>query len=137
MFFSDVADFTMISENLAPEKLSELLNRYLSPMTTIIMNRKGYVDKYDGDAIMAEWGVPFPIEDHAVQACLAALEQQETLDVLRPLLQRQFGYQLHVRMGINSGRVTAGNMGSERRQQFTVMGDAFTQAARLEPVNKA
>ena len=137
MFFSDVANFTMISENLAPEKLSELLNRYLSPMTTIIMNRKGYVDKYDGDAIMAEWGVPFPIEDHAVQACLAALEQQETLDVLRPLLQRQFGYQLHVRMGINSGRVTAGNMGSERRQQFTVMGDAVNQAARLEPVNKA
>ncbi len=136
MFFSDVAAFTSISENLAPEKLSELLNRYLSPMTSVIMNRNGYVDKYEGDAIMAEWGVPFPIADHAVQACLAALEQQETLDVLRPILDRQFGYAIHVRMGINSGRVTAGNMGSERRQQFTVMGDAVNQAARLEPVNK-
>ncbi len=136
MFFSDVAGFTSISENLPPEKLSELLNRYLSPMTSVIMNRRGYVDKYEGDAIMAEWGVPFPLADHAVQACLAALEQQETLDVLRPILERQFGYAIHVRMGINSGRVTAGNMGSERRQQFTVMGDAVNQAARLEPVNK-
>ncbi len=136
MFFSDVAGFTSISENLPPEKLSELLNRYLSPMTSVIMNRRGYVDKYEGDAIMAEWGVPFPLADHAVQACLAALEQQEMLDVLRPILERQFGYAIHVRMGINSGRVTAGNMGSERRQQFTVMGDAVNQAARLEPVNK-
>lgn len=136
MFFSDVAGFTTISENLEPEKLGALLNRYLSPMTTVIMNRRGYVDKYEGDAIMAEWGVPFPVEDHAIQACLAALEQQETLDVLRPLLKKEFGYDLFVRMGLNSGRVTAGNMGSARRQQFTVMGDAVNQAARLEPVNK-
>ncbi|MBI3986069.1 MAG: adenylate/guanylate cyclase domain-containing protein [Lentisphaerae bacterium] len=136
MFFSDVAGFTSISENLDPEKLSELLNRYLSPMTTIIMNRDGYVDKYEGDAIMAVWGVPFPLPNHAVQACLAALEQQETLEVLRPFLKNQFGYNIHVRMGLNSGRVTAGNMGSEERQQFTVMGDAVNQAARLEPVNK-
>jgi len=136
IFFSDVAGFTAISENLKPERLTDLLNRYLSPMTTIIMNRKGYVDKYEGDAIMAEWGVPFPADDHAVQACLAAIEQQETLDVLRPLLRQQFGYEIYVRMGLNSGRVTAGNMGSNRRQQFTVMGDAVNQAARFEPVNK-
>lgn len=136
MFFSDVAGFTTISESLAPERLSELLNRYLSPMTEIIMAHKGYVDKYEGDAIMAEWGVPFPMKDHAVQACFAALEQQAALDEIRPLLEEEFGHALYVRMGLNSGIVTAGNMGSNRQFQYTVMGDAVNQAARYEPANK-
>jgi adenylate cyclase len=136
MFFSDVAGFTTISETLEPAKLSELLNRYLSPMTQIIMSRGGYVDKYEGDSIMAEWGVPFPTEDHALQACLAALEQQRELAELRQWLKKAFGHNIHVRMGINSGTVTAGNMGSDRRFQYTVMGDAVNQASRLEPVNK-
>lgn len=136
MFFSDVKGFTTISESLEPAKLSELLNRYLSPMTSIIMNRGGYVDKYEGDAIMAEWGVPFPMNDHAVQACLSALEQQEELAKLRPVLREEFGHDIHVRMGINSGTVTAGNMGSDRRFQYTVMGDPVNQAARFEPANK-
>lgn len=136
MLFSDVAGFTTISESLTPAQLSDLLNRYLSPMTQIIMDRHGYVDKYEGDLIMAEWGVPFAMQDHAVQACLAALEQQERLKELRSQLQEQFGHALHVRMGINSGTVTAGNMGSDRRFQYTVMGDAVNLASRLEPANK-
>ncbi len=136
MFFSDIAGFTTISESLAPDKLSELLNRYLSPMTQIIMERRGYVDKYEGDLIMAEWGVPFEMKDHAVQACLAAIEQQEKLAELRPTLKGQFGHDIHVRMGVNSGVVTAGNMGSDRRFQYTVIGDAVNQASRLEPANK-
>lgn len=136
MFFSDVAGFTTISEALEPAKLSDLLNKYLSPMTQIIMDRRGYVDKYEGDAIMAEWGVPFSMEDHAVQACLAALEQQEKLSELRAELKNEFGHELRVRMGINSGSVTAGNMGSDKRFQYTVMGDAVNLAARLEPTNK-
>jgi adenylate cyclase len=136
MFFSDVAGFTTISENLEPERLAELLNRYLSPMTHIIMARGGYVDKYEGDAIMAEWGVPFPMGDHAAQACYAALEQQEKLAELRAELKSEFGHELDVRMGINTGTVTAGNMGSETRFQYTVMGDAVNQAARFESANK-
>ncbi len=135
MFFSDVKGFTTISEALDPGKLSELLNRYLSPMTKIIMERKGYVDKYEGDLIMAEWGVPFAMEDHAAQACLAAIEQQERLAELRPALKAEFGHEIHVRMGINSGTVTAGNMGSDRRFNYTVLGDAVNLASRLEPVN--
>ncbi len=136
MMFSDVAGFTTISESLDPAKLSELLNKYLSPMTKIIMDRNGYVDKYEGDAIMAEWGVPFPLNDHAVQACHAALEQQKKLAEIRDELKAQYGHELYVRMGINSGVVTAGNMGSEGRFQYTVMGDAVNLSARLEPANK-
>jgi len=136
MFFSDVAGFTTISENLPPEKLSDLLNCYLSPMTEIIMRRGGYVDKYEGDLIMAEWGVPYAMADHALQACLAALEQQAKLDEIRPELTTRFGHVIQVRMGLNSGTVTAGNMGSSKRFQYTVMGDAVNQAARFEPVNK-
>jgi adenylate cyclase len=136
MFFSDVAGFTTISESLEPSQLADLLNHYLSPMTDIIMQRRGYVDKYEGDAIMAVWGVPFPMPDHAVQACYAALEQQTKLAEIRQVLKDQFGHELFVRMGINSGHVTAGNMGSNRRFQYTVMGDAVNQAARFEPANK-
>lgn len=85
---------------------------------------------------MAVWGVPYPMRDHAAQACLAALEQAVELESLRDKLKARFGYEVHIRMGINSGRVKAGNMGSQERMQYTVIGDAVNQAARLEPVNK-
>ena len=136
MFFSDVAGFTTISESLSPEKLVGLLNRYLSPMTEIIMDSHGYVDKYEGDAIMAEWGVPFQNEEHAKLACWAALDQQDKISELRPIFFDEFGIEINVRMGLNSGYVSAGNMGSEKRMSYTVMGDAVNQAARFEPANK-
>jgi adenylate cyclase len=136
MFFSDVAGFTTISESLTPEKLVQLLNAYLTPMTEIVMNSQGYVDKYEGDAIMAEWGVPFPSDKHAQLACHAALDQQVKLAEIREDLFQRFGHRLFVRMGLNSGTVSAGNMGSTRRFSYTVMGDAVNQAARFEPANK-
>ncbi len=136
IFFSDVAGFTTISESLPPDRLSNLLNQYLSPMTDIIMALDGYVDKYEGDAIMAEWGVPSPDPHHARNGCFAAIDQQRQLAELRPRFQRDFGVEIHVRMGINSGVVSAGNMGSGKRMQYTVMGDAVNQAARFEPANK-
>jgi len=136
IMFSDVAGFTAISENMEPERLSNLLNEYFSPMTKIIMDRGGYVDKYEGDLIMAEWGVPYPMQDHAVQACLAAIEQQEALKELREVLYKKYGCKIHARMGVNSGVVTAGNMGSDKKFQYTVMGDAVNLASRLEPANK-
>ncbi|MCM8530862.1 MAG: CHASE2 domain-containing protein [Lentisphaeraceae bacterium] len=136
IMFSDVAGFTSISEGLSPEKLVQLLNEYLTPMTQIVMKYDGYVDKYEGDAIMADWGVPYPSEDHAMKACYACLDQQEKLDEIRSELYEKFGYELHVRMGINTGDVSAGNMGAESHFSYTVMGDAVNLAARLEPTNK-
>ncbi|NQZ60172.1 MAG: CHASE2 domain-containing protein, partial [Lentisphaeraceae bacterium] len=136
IMFSDVAGFTSISEDLNPPRLVQLLNEYLTPMTDIILENGGYVDKYEGDAIMAEWGVPFPDEKHATQACYACLEQQDKLDEIRQRLYDEFGHTINVRMGLNSGEVAAGNMGSTTRFSYTVMGDAVNLAARLEPTNK-
>jgi adenylate cyclase len=136
VMFSDVAGFSSIAEKMEPGQLCELMNSYLSPMAQVVMDRQGYVDKYVGDMIMAEWGVPFPIRNHAEQACLAALEQREILSRLQPLFRQRYGISLNSRTGINTGPVTAGNMGSSRRYQYTVMGDAVNLASRLEPLNK-
>ncbi|MEM6885262.1 MAG: CHASE2 domain-containing protein, partial [Verrucomicrobiota bacterium] len=136
MLFSDVAGFTTISERLEPQELSNLLNRYLTPMTEVILSTDGFVDKYEGDAIMAEWGVPLEDPEHARKACRAAILQLEALDALNAQIEEESGISLAVRMGINSGQVSAGNMGSEKRFQYTVMGDAVNLAARLEPANK-
>ncbi|MCD6205214.1 MAG: CHASE2 domain-containing protein [Candidatus Marinimicrobia bacterium] len=136
MFFSDVQGFTTISESLSAEELSLVLNKYLSPMTDICMKYDGYVDKYEGDAIMCDFGVPMEDPDHAWKACWAALDQQERLVELRKEIKKDHGVDIYVRMGVNSGVVSAGNMGSAQRFQYTVMGDAVNQASRFEGANK-
>jgi len=136
MFFSDVEGFTSISESLSAEELSIVLNKYLSPMTDILMQYDGYVDKYEGDAIMCDFGVPMEDSDHAWKACYAALDQQQTLQTLRQEIYDVHKVTLRVRMGVNSGIVSAGNMGSNQRFQYTVMGDAVNQASRFEGANK-
>ena len=99
MFFSDVANFTTISESLSAEELALVLNKYLSPMTEILMKYDGYVDKYEGDAIMCDFGVPMEDPDHAWKACFAAIDQQAALEVLRPQIKKDHGVDLFVRMG--------------------------------------
>lgn len=136
MFFSSIHGFVPIAEALDPQDLVRLVNRVLSPMTDIIMENQGYIDKYEGDAIMAVWGVPRSMQEHAKLACWAALECQEKMLEIRPELKNEFGLDVRVRMGLNSGQVSAGNMGSERRFSYTVMGEAVNQAARFEPANK-
>ncbi|PIS27218.1 MAG: hypothetical protein COT43_11680 [Candidatus Marinimicrobia bacterium CG08_land_8_20_14_0_20_45_22] len=136
MFFSDVANFTTISESLSAEELAVVLNKYLSPMTEILMKYDGYVDKYEGDAIMCDFGVPMEDPDHAWKACFATIEQQERLVEARSEIKRDHGCDIYVRMGVNSGVVSAGNMGSAQRFQYTVMGDAVNQASRFEGANK-
>lgn len=140
LFFSDLAGFTSISERLNPDDLARVLNRYLTPMSDILLRHGGYIDKYEGDAIMADFGVPVWNDpdpaSHAWHACWAALEQMEALRALQPQFKADYGVDIDMRIGINTGTVSAGNMGSEQKFQYTVMGDAVNQAARFEPANK-
>jgi len=136
VFFSDIASFTTIAEQMDPAVLSRLMNRYLTTVTEIIMAHDGYLNKFIGDGIMAVWGVPHDLEDHAVRACRAAVDQQRKLRAMAEELKAEFNVQLHVRMGLNTGIVTAGNMGSSRRFEYTVMGDVVNRASRFEGINK-
>lgn len=136
ILFSDVAGFTSISEKLTPTELVQLLNEYLTAMTDIIMKYDGIIDKYEGDAIMAEFGAPLPDELHAHKACYAALEMQEKLVEMRVKLKKEGRPELRARAGINSGQVVLGNMGSQSVFDYTVMGDNVNLASRLEGANK-
>ncbi len=136
VLFSDIAKFTSLSENLSPAELIRLLNTYLTPVTNSVLQWEGYLDKYVGDSVMGVWGAPYADRDHALNTCRSALEQQQIIKTLNEQIQVEYGFELQVRMGINSGEVTAGNMGSERKFQYTVLGDTVNVASRLEPVNR-
>lgn len=135
-FFSDVAKFSTISEKLTPTELVSLLNEYLSEMTDIILRYDGTVDKYEGDAIMAFWGAPQTLPDHAARACFAAIDMQKRLAEMRAAWRNQGKNELYVRIGLNSGEAVVGNMGSRTRMDYTVMGDSVNLASRLEGANK-
>jgi adenylate cyclase len=137
VYFSDIRGFTTVSEGMDPERLVELLNAYLSAQTEVVERHQGYVDKYVGDAIMAVWGAPVPDPDHAARACRAALELRANLDRLRPEWKARFGVELHARAGVNTCEAVAGNVGSVRKAQYTVLGDGVNLASRLEGANKA
>ncbi len=136
VLFSDVEGFTSISENLTPAELVLLLNEYLTAMTDIVLKNDGIIDKYEGDAIMAEFGMPVYYEDHAKHACETALEMQETLNELRKKWAKEGKPQLKARVGINTGEVIVGNMGSNTVFDYTVMGDHVNLGSRLEGANK-
>ncbi len=136
VFFSDLKGFTSISEGLTPERLVLLLNRYLTAMTDIILAHEGYLDKYEGDAIMAVFGTPLDQPRHATLACHAALENQQKLESLRVELLSEGFPELRCRIGLNSGPMVVGNMGSQSRMDYTVMGDAVNLGARLEGAGK-
>ena len=136
-FFSDIKSFTTVSEMLSPEDLVAQLNEYLSAMTKVVLKYNGYLDKYEGDAIMAIFGIPVHQDDHAERACLAALEMQEILVELRKKWDRENKPQFYVRIGINSGPMIAGNIGGDERGDYTVIGDSVNLASRLEGANKS
>lgn len=138
-FFTDIQGFSSFSEQLgSPTKLVELLNEYLTSMTDILMANQGTLDKYEGDAIIAFFGAPVPIEDHAYRACKTALEMLEKLDFLRKKWKEEgdkwpeIVHHMQMRIGINTGSIVTGNMGSKMRMNYTMMGDAVNLAARLE-----
>lgn len=136
VFFSDLAGFTSLSEKLTPEQVVALLNRYLTAMTDIILESGGIIDKYEGDAIMAFWGAPLPQADHALRACMAALDNQARLAELRQEFLAAGLPSIHARIGINTGEMIIGNMGSNQRFDFTVIGDSVNLASRLEGAGK-
>jgi len=136
MFSSDVSGFTTISEGVTAQELAGILNSYLTPMSNIIMKYDGFADKYEGDAIKAEFGVPITDSQHALKGVFAAMEQQEELIAIARMILLKYGVKITARMGVNSGIVSAGNMGSERRMQYTVMGEGVALAEELEPINK-
>jgi len=136
ILFSDVRGFTTISEGLDPKELSLLMNEFLTPLSRVIYGHRGTIDKYMGDCIMAFWGAPLQDPRHAYHAVLSGLEMQRTLTALQPRLKEKGWPEIHVGVGINTGRVSVGNMGSEVRVAYTVMGDAVNLASRLEGITK-
>ena len=136
LFFSDLAGFTSMSERLEPEAVVSLLNEYLSRMTEIILEEMGTVDKFEGDAIMAFWGAPLDQEDQAERACRAALRQQTALQDLNEHLRQQNLPLLNMRIGLHTGEAIVGNLGSQSRFDYTVIGDTVNLASRLEGLNK-
>jgi len=138
VFFSDLAGFTSLSEKMEPEQLVHLLNQYLTEMSEITLKNRGTIDKFEGDAIMAFFGAPVDYPDHAAAACLSAIEMQARLNELNEKKWGPEGFpQLVCRIGLNTGEVLVGNMGSARRMDYTVMGDEVNLANRLEGANKA
>jgi adenylate cyclase len=136
ILFSDVRGFTTISETLTPQQLSDLLNEFLGAMTQVIHQRMGTIDKYMGDCIMAFWGAPMDNPNHARDAVLAGMEMQAALTELNKTFVAKDWPELHVGVGINTGRVSVGNMGSKFRIAYTVMGDVVNLASRLEGITK-
>lgn len=135
-YFSDVQGFTSISEKLTPEQLVELLNEFLTEMTDIILGYEGTLDKFEGDAIIAFFGAPNTLEDHAARACKASLDMQKRLVGLRAKCKAENRPELKMRIGLSSGSAVVGNMGSKNRMDYTMMGDTVNTASRLEGVNK-
>jgi adenylate cyclase len=136
VMFSDIRGFTTLSEQMEPEVLVGLLHSYLNPMTETVFKHSGTMDKYIGDAIMAIYGAPLVLPDHADRACETALEMIDRLTKLWDGWRAQGLPELRIGIGINSGMMTVGNMGSERLFDYTVIGDNVNLASRLEGLNK-
>ncbi len=136
VLFSDVRNFTTISEGLDPEELTALMNEYLTPMTGLIFRHRGTIDKYMGDAIMAFWGAPLDDPEHARNALQAAMAMLQELRVLQTRFADKGWPPIEIGIGLSTGKMSVGNMGSEFRQAYTVMGDAVNLGSRLEGLTK-
>lgn len=136
VLFSDVRGFTTISEGLAPQELTVLMNAFLSPMTHVIQNHRGTIDKYMGDAIMAFWGAPLEDPDHARHAVMAALGMVRKMEELKDDFIARGWKPIKVGIGLNTGIMNVGNMGSDFRMAYTVLGDAVNLGSRVESLTK-
>ena len=136
VLFSDIRGFTTLAEEMDPEALVNLLNEYLTDMTNVVFEFDGLLDKYIGDAVMAVFGAPLEQTDHPRRACRTALKMLERLKKMQEKWEAEDTPRLDIGIGINTGPMVVGNMGSERRFDYTVMGDSVNLASRLEGINK-
>ncbi|WP_306606050.1 CHASE2 domain-containing protein [Azonexus sp.] len=136
ILFSDIRSFTTLSEGMTPRELTQLMNEYLGAMTSIVRTNRGTLDKYIGDAIMAFWGAPVADPENARHALLTALAMQQAVRALDAPFKARGWPELHIGVGLNTGVVTVGDMGSPVRKAYTVMGDAVNLASRLEGITK-
>lgn len=137
IFFSDIREFTQLSENLhSPKKLITLLNRYLEPMSQVIIQNQGTIDKFIGDSIMAYWNAPCNVQNHADKAVQTALTQLEHLDTLNHTLQDELQLHLAIGIGIHTSKVVVGEMGSIGRSDYSIIGDGVNLASRVEGLTK-
>jgi adenylate cyclase len=137
IFFSDIRGFTNISEQInSPQRLIDLLNIYLEPMTTIIANNKGTIDKFIGDAVMAYWNAPAELKNHSDLSVKSAIEQIDALEKLNKTLQSEFEVFLKIGIGIHTGLAVIGEMGSKGRSDYTIIGDNVNLASRIEGLTK-
>lgn len=136
VFFSDIVNFTSVSEQVTPAQLVDIMSEYLSEMSNIILQNQGIVDKYIGDAVMAFWNAPLPLKDHATVACSVALKSQTKLAELRRKWMLKGYPEIKARIGLNTGNALVGNLGSTTRLNYTCLGDNVNLASRLEGANK-
>ena len=136
VLFADIRNFTRISESLTPSKVKKFLNLLFTPMTKIIFDRDGTVDKYVGDMIMAFWGAPLPDEAHSEHALEAAFEMLEGVKSLQDDFDELGLHEVQIGIGLNTGVMNVGDMGSEYRRAYTVLGDSVNLASRLEASTK-
>ena len=136
VLFSDVRNFTTISENMEPKELTELINGFLTPITEIIHHQRGTIDKYMGDAVMAFWGAPLDDDKHALHAMNAAILMTERMHNLRQEFAARGWPEIKIGVGVNSGAMNVGNKGSEFRVDYTILGDAVNLGSRLEGLTK-
>ncbi|MBT3766981.1 MAG: adenylate/guanylate cyclase domain-containing protein [Rhodospirillales bacterium] len=136
VLFMDVRDFSTIAENMPPERLVPLINEFLTVMSNIVVETGGLLDKYAGDSVMAVYGAPYPLADHAAKACEAAVRMIEATEALNKSSDEIGRFNLKIGIGVNTGDMIIGNIGSQDHFNYTVMGDEVNIAARLEPLNK-
>jgi adenylate cyclase len=136
VLFSDVRGFTTISEGLGPRELTQLMNAFLTPITEVIQSRRGTIDKYMGDAVMAFWGAPLPDPDHARHALDAALGMVRRMESLRAEFRQRGWPDINIGIGLSTGPMNVGNMGSQFRMAYTVLGDTVNLGSRLEGLTK-
>jgi len=136
-FFSDIAGFSSFSEKMTPTELVNALNDYLTAMCSIIVDLEGTIDKFEGDAIIAFWGAPAVQEEHAKLACFGSIDMQRAIKEISDRFVKEGRPAISVRMGVNTGPMVVGNMGSVQRMDYTIMGDTVNLASRLEGANKA